>query len=69
MAKWDDQFVNQCNVRRAVILHGNVQDAFFDGGSTEGVPIVEFLRRKLRSLKDGGYENIVCWDMNSGAEF
>lgn len=67
MAKWDDQFVNQCNVRRAVILHGNVQDAFFDGGSTEGVPIVEFLRRKLRSLKDGGYENIVCWDMNSGA--
>ena len=67
MAKWDDQFVNQCNVRRAVILHENVQDAFFDGGSTEGIPIVEFLRRKLRSLKDGGYENIVCWDMNSGA--
>ena len=41
MAKWDEQFVTQCNVRRAVILSGNVQDAFFEEGATEGLPIIE----------------------------
>jgi len=66
MARWDEQFANQCSVRRAIVLHGNVQDAFFEAGDTVGVPIVEYLCRKLRALGKGGYENIVCWDMNSG---
>ena len=67
MSSWHEQFTTQLSVRRAVILHGNVQDAFFEDNSTNGVSIVEFLVNRLRSPGGGGYGNIVAWDMNSGA--
>lgn len=68
MANWDEQFVTQCRIRRAVILHGNVQDAFFDGNSLVGMSIVDLVINRLRALPGGqSYSNIVCWDKNSGA--
>ena len=32
MAIWQEQFATQCKIKKAVILHGNVQDAFWDRG-------------------------------------
>ena len=68
MANWDEQCVTQCRIRRAVILHGNVQDAFFDGNSLVGMSIVDLVINRLHALPGGqSYSNIVCWDKNSGA--
>ena len=68
MANWDEQFTTQCRIRRAVVLHGNVQDAFFDGNSLVGMSIVDLVVNRLRTLPGGQpYSNIVCWDKNSGA--
>ena len=70
METWDMQLLTQCRLRKAVILHGNTGDVFFDDAAgspfdeKEGVPIAPFVSQRLKS--DGGYANIVCWDCNSG---
>lgn len=70
MANWEEQFITQCRIRRAVVLHGNVQDAFFDGNSLVGMSIVDLVINRLRVLPGGqSYSNIVRWDKNSGALF
>ncbi len=65
MAIWEQQFDTQCGIRRAVIVHGDVQDIFWDDvtGQT-GVSIIDYLRGRLERL---GYDDIVRWDSHSGA--
>lgn len=68
MAEWDERFATQCRIRKAVVLHGNVQDAFFEDGSMVGESIVDYVMNRLRALPNGqSYSNIVCWDKNGGA--
>ena len=70
MDTWDKQMLTQCRLRKAVIIHGNTGDVFFDDSENspfdakEGVPIMRFVTQRL--MTEGGYANIVCWDCNSG---
>ena len=65
MAIWEQQFDTQCRIRRAVIVHGNVQDIFWDDSTGQsGVSIVDHIKGRLGRL---GYADIVRWDSHSGA--
>ena len=70
MDTWDKQMLTQCRLRKAVIIHGNTGDVFFDDSekspfdAKEGVSIARFVTQRLKA--EGGYANIVCWDCNSG---
>ena len=65
MAIWEQQFDTQCRIRRAVIVHGDVQDIFWDDATGQtGVSIVSHLRKRLERL---GYADIVRWDSHRGA--
>jgi hypothetical protein len=65
MAIWEQQFDTQCRIRRAVIVHGNVQDIFWDDATGQtGVSIVDHIRGRLERL---GYADVVRWDSHSGA--
>lgn len=65
MAIWEQQFDTQCRIRRAIIVHGDVQDIFWDGATGQtGSSIVAHLRKRLERL---GYADIVRWDSHSGA--
>ncbi len=65
MAIWEQQFDTQCRIRRAVIVHGDVQDVFWDDATGQtGVSIVAHLRKRLERL---GYADIVRWDSHRGA--
>lgn len=65
MAVWEQQFDTQCRIRRAVIVHGNVQDIFWDDScEPTGMPITVYLQRKLEKL---GYKDVVQWNSRGGA--
>ena len=65
MAIWEQQFDTQCRIRRAVIVHGDVQDIFWDDATGQtGVSIVDHIRGRLERL---GYADVVRWDSHSGA--
>ena len=65
MAVWEQQFDTQCRIRRAVIVHGNVQDVFWDESSgTIGSSISVHLQRRLEAL---GYADVVRWNPHGGA--
>ena len=65
MAIWQEQFSTQCKIKKAVILHGNIQDSFWtETNSMEGIPITSIVIQELKRL---GYEDIICWDVNEGA--
>lgn len=65
MAVWEQQFDTQCRIRRAVIVHGSVQDIFWDDSTgLSGVSIVDHLRGRLERL---GYADVVRWDPHGGA--
>ena len=65
MAIWEQQFDTQCRIRRAVIVHGDVQDIFWDDATGQtGVSIVDHLRGRLERL---GYTDVVRWDSHDGA--
>ena len=72
MAEWDERFATQCRIRKAVVLHGNVQDAFFEDESMVGESIVDYVINRLRALplpNGQSYSNIVHWNKNDGARF
>ena len=65
MAVWEQQFDTQCRIRRAVIVHGAVQDIFWDEATGQtGVSIVDHLRNRLERL---GYADVIRWDSHNGA--
>ena len=65
MAIWEQQFDTQCRIRRVVIVHGDVQDIFWDDSTGQsGVSIVDHLRGRLERL---GYADVVRWDSHDGA--
>ena len=65
MAIWEQQFDTQCRIRRAVIVHGDVQDIFWDDATGQtGDSIVSHLQKRLERL---GYADIVRWDSHRGA--
>lgn len=63
MAIWQEQFATQCKIKKAVILHGNVQDAFWDRG-LNGISIKDYIVQELTKI---GYSDILCWDRIDGA--
>lgn len=65
MANWEQQFDTQCRIRRAVIVHGNVHDIFWDDSTGQsGIPIVKHIQGRLERL---GYADVVRWDSHGGA--
>lgn len=65
MAIWQEQFSTQCKIKKAVILHGNVQDAFWSKANRlQGIPITDYI---VQELNDLGYKDIILWDVNDGA--
>ena len=63
MAIWQDQFATQCKIKKAVILHGNVQDTFWTRG-LNGISIKDYIVHELAGI---GYSDILCWDKIDGA--
>ena len=63
MSLWEEKFKTQCQIRRAVILHGNVYDIYWDNLPT-GISFVRHIVNLSKSKL--GYEHIVCWDVNTG---
>ena len=61
MAIWQEQFATQCKIKKAVILHGNVQDAFWDRG-LNGISIKDYIVQERTALYVGcaeEWENIL----------
>jgi len=64
MANWEDSFKTQAQIKRAVILHGNTQDVFFQPNSQLGTPIIPFIQSILNGI---GWNRIVVWNQLEGA--
>lgn len=63
MAIWQEQFATQCKIKKAVILHGNVQDAFFGDRGLNGISIKDYIVHELNKI---GYSDTICWDKIDG---
>ena len=49
MDTWDKQMLTQCRLRKAVIIHGNTGDVFFDDSALD--PARHYTRNCGRSVR------------------
>ena len=64
MANWEESFKTQAQIKRAIILHGNTQDIFFQSNKQTGTPIIPYIQNILNGI---GWNQIVVWNQLEGA--
>lgn len=64
MAKWEDSFTTQAQIKRAIILYGNTQDVFFQSNELTGMSIISYIQNILDKI---GWKQIIIWNQLEGA--
>jgi len=62
---WLNVLERQAGIRRALIVHGNVNDVCYSVNTQDYRPVMEVV---LRRLKQKGFDEIVLWDRFSGVQ-
>ncbi len=62
---WLQNFIRQAGIRRAIVVHGNVQDIALSPASGEYAPVPEILLQALDGMQ---FDQVVRWDRANGMQ-
>jgi len=67
--EWQQIFTREINIRRLLIMEGNVNDIFYDSQQRQYVNLPEYLRRIIERNQNLSFTLVGVWDQIDGLRF